>query len=73
MNKQASRPLEGIRIIEVGQLLAGPFAGTLLSYFGAEVIKVVPPQDGDPIPTHNIAVDTTTLLMRTSMLSTDSL
>ncbi len=42
------RPLAGIRVIEVGQLLAGPFAGTLLAYFGAEVIKVEPP-DGDPI------------------------
>jgi crotonobetainyl-CoA:carnitine CoA-transferase CaiB-like acyl-CoA transferase len=41
-------PLEGIRVIELGQLLAGPFAGTLLAYFGAEVIKVEPPE-GDPI------------------------
>lgn len=41
-------PLEGIRVIELGQLLAGPFAGTLLAYFGAEVIKVEPP-GGDPI------------------------
>jgi crotonobetainyl-CoA:carnitine CoA-transferase CaiB-like acyl-CoA transferase len=44
----ARRPLEGIRVIEVGQLLAGPFTGTLLAYFGAEVIKVEPP-GGDPI------------------------
>ena len=42
------RPLEGIRVIEMGQLLAGPFTGTILSYFGAEVIKVEPPT-GDPI------------------------
>ena len=42
-------PLHGIRVIEVGQLLAGPFAGTLLAYFGADVIKVEPPGDGDPI------------------------
>lgn len=40
--------LEGIRVIELGQLLAGPFAATMLSYFGAEVIKVEPP-GGDPI------------------------
>ena len=45
----ANRPLDGIRVIEVGQLLAGPFAGTTLAYFGAEVIKVEPPGDGDPI------------------------
>ena len=43
------RPLDGVRVIEVGQLLAGPFAGTLLGYFGAEVIKVEPPGSGDPI------------------------
>ncbi len=44
-----TKPLTGIRVIEVGQLLAGPFAGTLLAYFGAEVIKVEPPGEGDPI------------------------
>jgi crotonobetainyl-CoA:carnitine CoA-transferase CaiB-like acyl-CoA transferase len=37
--------------VEVGQLLAGPFAGTVLGYFGAEVIKVEPPVTGDPIRT----------------------
>lgn len=42
------RPLEGIRVIEMGQLLAGPFTGTMLAYFGAEVIKVEPPT-GDPV------------------------
>ena len=42
------RPLAGLRVIELGQLLAGPFAGTILGYFGAEVIKVEPPT-GDPI------------------------
>lgn len=46
-----TRPLDGIRVVEVGQLLAGPFAGTLLGYFGAEVIKVEPPVTGDPIRT----------------------
>lgn len=45
----ASRPLEGIRVIELGQLLAGPFAGSLLAYFGAELIKVEPPDGGDAI------------------------
>ncbi len=39
-------PLTGIRVIELGQLLAGPFAGTMLAYFGAEVIKVEPPGGG---------------------------
>lgn len=41
-------PLSGIRVIEMGQLLAGPFTGTLLAYFGAEVIKIEPPA-GDPL------------------------
>ncbi|MBN4055323.1 CoA transferase [bacterium AH-315-K03] len=44
-----SRPLQGIRVIELGQLLAGPFTCSMLAYFGAEVIKVEPPQGGDPI------------------------
>jgi crotonobetainyl-CoA:carnitine CoA-transferase CaiB-like acyl-CoA transferase len=38
-----------VRVLEVGQLLAGPFAGTVLAYFGAEVIKVEPPRGGDPV------------------------
>lgn len=44
-----SKPLDGLRVIEVGQLLAGPFAGAMLAYFGAEVIKIEPPEGGDPI------------------------
>ncbi len=50
MNSRA-RPLDGVRVIEMGQLLAGPFCGTLLGYFGAEVIKIEPPGTGDPIRT----------------------
>lgn len=45
----AKRPLEGIRVLELGQLIAGPFTGSMLAYFGAEVIKVEPPGAGDPI------------------------
>ena len=45
----APRPLDGFRVLELGQLIAGPFTGTLLGYFGAEVIKVEPPGGGDPI------------------------
>jgi len=44
-----SRPLDGIRVLEVGQLLAGPFAGSILGYYGAEVIKVEAPGEGDPL------------------------
>tara|TARA_X000001036_G_scaffold424423_1_gene449435 strand:- start:1878 stop:3083 length:1206 start_codon:yes stop_codon:yes gene_type:complete len=42
-------PLEGVRIIEMGQLLAGPFCAQLLGDFGAEVIKVEQPDVGDPM------------------------
>lgn len=41
--------LKGIRVIELGQLLAGPFCGQLLGDMGAEVIKVEPPGVGDPM------------------------
>lgn len=39
--------LEGLKVVEVGNILAGPFAGTMLADFGAEVIKVEPPKLGD--------------------------
>ena len=44
-----ARPLDHVTVLELGQLLAGPFAGSLLAYFGAEVIKVEPPGKGDPL------------------------
>jgi len=44
-------PLAGIRVIECGALLAGPFCARFLADFGAEVIKVEAPQKGDPIRT----------------------
>jgi len=46
---QKRKPLEGLRVLELGQLLAGPFAGVLLAWFGAEVIKVEQPAIGDPL------------------------
>ena len=41
--------LDGVRVIEAGQLLAGPFAGQLMGDLGADVIKVEPPGVGDPM------------------------
>ncbi len=41
--------LHGIRVLELGQLIAGPFAGKTLADFGADVIKVEPPGTGDPL------------------------
>jgi crotonobetainyl-CoA:carnitine CoA-transferase CaiB-like acyl-CoA transferase len=60
MSAQAPRPLEGIRVLEMGQLLAGPFAGCVLGYFGAEVIKIEPP-GGDPIRGWRVVRDGTSL------------
>ncbi|KAF9479103.1 CoA-transferase family III [Pholiota conissans] len=48
-SKANDLPLSGIRVLELGQLIAGPFAGQLLGQFGAEVIKVEPPKIGDPL------------------------
>ena len=45
----AKTPLEGIKVIELGQLIAGPFAGKIFAEFGAEVIKIEPPEGGDPL------------------------
>ncbi len=42
-------PLSDLRVIEMGQLLAGPFCGQLLADFGADVIKIEPPGQGDPM------------------------
>ena len=42
-------PLSDLRVVEMGQLLAGPFCGQLLGDFGAEVIKLEPPGVGDPM------------------------
>jgi len=42
-------PLHGIRVIEMGQLIAGPFAAKTLGDFGADVIKIEPPGGGDPL------------------------
>ena len=60
----SARPLDGVRVLEVGQLLAGPFTGTLLAYFGAEVIKVEPPGGGDPIRQWRVTKNGTSLWWR---------
>ncbi len=49
METSKSKPLAGIRVLELGQLIAGPFAARMLAAFGAEVIKVEPPGTGDPL------------------------
>jgi crotonobetainyl-CoA:carnitine CoA-transferase CaiB-like acyl-CoA transferase len=60
-DKSNARPLDGIRVIEVGQLLAGPFTGSMLGYFGAEIIKIETPGEGDAIRSWRILKDGTSL------------
>src|SRR5580698_5048556 len=47
--EQESSPLEGLRVLELGSFIAGPFAGQLLADYGAEVFKIEPPGAGDPM------------------------
>ena len=51
MNASEARqlPLQGLKVLELGQLIAGPFATKLLGEFGADVIKIEPPGTGDPL------------------------
>ncbi|MBM4764701.1 CoA transferase [Bacillus sp. B15-48] len=49
MEQHEKLPLEGVRVLELGTLLAGPFSGRLFADFGAEVIKIEPPDKEDPM------------------------
>jgi crotonobetainyl-CoA:carnitine CoA-transferase CaiB-like acyl-CoA transferase len=49
MEEKMSGPLAGIKVIEIGALIAAPFAARLMAEFGADVIKIEAPGDGDPI------------------------
>jgi formyl-CoA transferase len=44
-----NKPLQGVRVVELGTLIAGPFCSRILAEFGAEVIKVEAPGEGDPL------------------------
>ncbi|MBA2777526.1 CaiB/BaiF CoA transferase family protein [Billgrantia kenyensis] len=54
-------PLDGLKVLELGQLIAGPFATKLLGEFGADVIKVEPPHSGDPLRRWRMIEDGTSL------------
>jgi len=53
--------LSGIRVLELGQLIAGPFAAKILGEFGAEVIKIEPPGAGDPLRKWRLLKDGTSV------------
>jgi len=53
--------LHGVRVVEMGQLIAGPFVGKTLAEFGADVVKVEPPGGGDPLRTWRLLQDGTSV------------
>jgi len=57
----ARGPLAGLKVLELGQLIAGPFAAKTLADFGADVIKVEPPGAGDPLRKWRLLKDGTSL------------
>ena len=54
-------PLLGVRVMELGNFIAGPFAGQLFGDYGAEVIKIEAPDGGDPMRTWGVCVDDSSL------------
>ena len=63
MNTPTPAPgaLHGVRVVEMGQLIAGPFAGKTLGEFGADVIKIEPPGSGDPLRNWRLLKDGTSV------------
>lgn len=59
MEAKGKGPLAGVRVIEMGQLIAGPFCGKILAEFGAEVIKIELPGKGDPLRVWRTMLDET--------------
>ena len=54
-------PLTGLKVVELGQLIAGPFAAKTLADFGADVIKIEPPGTGDPLRKWRLLKDGTSV------------
>jgi formyl-CoA transferase len=57
----SSGPLSGLKVVELGQLIAGPFAARTLADFGAEVVKIEPPGVGDPLRKWRLLKDGTSV------------
>ena len=56
-----SGPLAGLKVVELGQLIAGPFAAKTLADFGADVVKIEPPKTGDPLRQWRLVKDGTSV------------
>jgi hypothetical protein len=57
----ATGPLAGHKVLELGQLIAGPFAAKTLADFGADVVKIEPPGAGDPLRQWRLMKDGTSV------------
>jgi formyl-CoA transferase len=57
----ATGPLSGLKVLEMGQLIAGPFAAKTLADFGADVVKIEPPGAGDPLRKWRLLKDGTSV------------
>jgi formyl-CoA transferase len=60
-DRPQARPLDGLKVVELGTLIAGPFASRILAEFGAEVIKVEAPDGGDPLRKWRLLYEGTSL------------
>lgn len=65
--------LAGLRVVEMGQLIAGPFVGKTLGEFGAEVVKIEPPLNGDPLRQWRLLEGGTSLWWQVQSLNKQSL
>lgn len=59
--KNKQYPLKNVKVLELGTLIAGPFASKIMAEFGADVIKVEPPKKGDPLRNWRIMHEDTSL------------
>jgi formyl-CoA transferase len=68
-----SGPLSGLKVLELGQLIAGPFAGKTLAHFGADVVKIEAPGAGDPLRKWRLLKDGTSVWWQVQSRSKRSL
>ncbi len=61
MTSPSQTPLHGLRVVELGQLIAGPFAAKTLADFGADVVKIETPKTGDPLRKWRLLKDGTSV------------